>query len=220
MTTGSAPVADEADAELLAALRAGDEDAFAALVVRNHGGMVRLAEQYVGSRAVAEEVAQDTWLAVIRGLDGFAGRSSLRTWIYAILLNRARTEGAKRARVEVVAFDDGRAAQALPPERFLGPGDRSGGEGRWRVPPTPWHADPEDRALQSEVRAITRDAIAHLPPQQRDVITLRDVQGWPPDEVCALLDLSEGNQRVLLHRARAKVRAALEHYFEQAAVAS
>lgn len=193
------------DAALVAALRAGDEAAFAALVDSYHGSLLRLAVGYVGSREVAEEVVQDTWVGVLRGLPTFEGRSSLKTWIYRILSNRAQTRG-KRERRSVpfssLAGDDDEEA-AVEPERFAG-------AGHWTRPPGKWGISPEEAALSAEVRRSVEAAIGTLPPMQRQVITLRDIDGWKSDEVCSVLGLTETNQRVLLHRARSRVRRALE----------
>jgi RNA polymerase sigma-70 factor, ECF subfamily len=191
------------DRVLVDALRAGDEDAFRELLDRHNDALIRAALSYVSSRAVAEEVVQETWLAVIKGLDGFEGRSSLKTWIFRILANRAQTRGAREARVVPVE------EPAVDPARF------DATTGAWATPPRPWI--PEDRALAAEVRAQLDAAIAGLPPRQRLVITLRDVEGWSPEEICGVLDVTENNQRVLLHRARAGVREALAGYLEQPA---
>ncbi len=202
------------DEQLLLALRGGDEQAFRVLVRRYHRAMVRVAASFVPTSAIAEEVTQETWLAVIRGLDGFAGRSSLKTWIFRILVNRARSCGVRERRsVPVSALDSGETGTApkepaVDPGRFRGPGELF--EGYWSVPPTRW---PEQRVLDAETRAIADRAIGALPLPQRQVITLRDVEGWSAPEVCECLGLTEVNQRVLLHRARARVRAALEVYF-------
>lgn len=203
------------DADTVAALRRGDEAAFLALVDRHHAALVRVATAYVGRRAVAEEVAQETWLAVVRGLDAFAGRSSLKTWIYSILVNRARTIAVREGRSLPFAdlADAGAGEPAVEPERFLPPGDADAGW--WASYPRDWSTLPEARLLADEVRAQVEQAIAVLPPAQRTVITLRDVEGWSAAEVCTTLELSEANQRVLLHRARSRVRRALEQYLDE-----
>lgn len=201
-----------ADADLLGALRRGDEDAFAALVERYHAALVRLALTYVRDRAVAEEVAQETWLGVLRGLDRFEGRSSLKTWIFRILTNTAKTRGVRERRT--VAFsslargDEESAVEIVGPQRFAA-------DGSWAEPPQSWDELPESRLLAGETRARIEEAIAALPHVQRAVITLRDVEGWEAEEVCELLGLSDGNQRVLLHRARTSVRRALAGYLER-----
>jgi RNA polymerase sigma-70 factor (ECF subfamily) len=212
-TPAAAPPGDEQ--RLLAGLRAGDEQAFVELVDRYHHSLVRLATVYVGSRAEAEEVAQDTWLAVLRGLDRFEGRSSLRTWIFHILVNRARTRAARSGRTipfSALTVPDEPFEPAVEPERFL-PADHPRWPGHWAAPPASWGDLPESHVLAQETLRRVRAAIEALPPAQRQVITLRDVEGWPSDEVCELLDVSPENQRVLLHRARSRVRRALEAHF-------
>ena len=210
--------ADASERLLLARLRDGDEAAFADLVERYHGLMLRVAMAYVPSRAVAEEVVQETWLAVIQQLDRFEGRSTLKTWIFQILSNRAMTRGARERRsVPFSALAEARAEAtepSVPPERFLGEGHRWAGH--WASPPASWQDVPEERLLSAETRAEVERAIEALPPAQRLVIRMRDVHGLSAAEACAALGLSDANQRVLLHRARAKVRAALERYLEEA----
>jgi RNA polymerase sigma-70 factor (ECF subfamily) len=197
------------DRRTVAAILAGDERAFEELVDRYSASLLRVAQGYVSNRTAAEEVVQDTWIGVLRGLPSFEGRSSLRTWIYRILVNQAITRGVRESRsVPFSSLGDDEAA--VDPERFL-PG------GAWASPPQPLDGIPEDVLLSAEARARVLDAIAELPPQQRQVITLRDVEGWSSAEVREALDLSEGNQRVLLHRARSKVRARLEDYLKEAA---
>jgi len=204
------------DLALLSALRAGDEDAFTRLVDAHHGAMVRLAMAYVPSRSVAEEVAQETWLAVLGGLDRFEGRSSLKTWIFRILMNRAMTRGQREHRsIPFSALFDASRESAEPsvePERFQGPrGEQPGG---WADPPRRWEGAPEERLLARETLSLVGEAIDGLPPAQREVIVLRDVEGWSSREVCNVLGITETNQRVLLHRARSKVRRALERYVD------
>ena len=198
------------DAVLAKALTARDRDAFAYLLDRYHAPLVRLAMQYVPSRAVAEEVVQETWLAVIKGIDRFEGRSSVKTWLYRIMLNIARTRGVKEQRSipfsAVATIDDDEPA--VEPSRFR----RFRKAGAWKHPPDPWPS-PEDRAIVGEELAAVEAAIAQLPAAQREVITMRDVLGWSAAEACDALGLSEGNQRVLLHRARSRVRANLERHF-------
>jgi RNA polymerase sigma-70 factor (ECF subfamily) len=199
--------------ELVAALQAGDERAFAALVDRYHASLVRVAMIWVRDRAVAEEVAQETWLGVLKGIDRFEGRSSLKTWLFRILANRARTRGQREARsipLSALVGDEGGDEPTVSPERFL---DTGGRPGPWAVPPESWARVPEDELLGRETRAVIDAAIATLPPRQREVITLRDVEGLEAAEVAEHLGVSEGNQRVLLHRARAKVRTALESHW-------
>jgi len=202
------------DASLLAALRAGDEDAFAALVTRYHASLKRVARAYVSSDAVAEEVVQETWLAVIRGLDRFEQRATIKTWLFHILTNQAKTRGMRERRIvpfASLAGADG-DAPSVSPDRFQRDGDTW--PGHWATPPRPWQ-DPERRLASLEAREHLRTAIASLPATQQAVLTLRDVEGLESEEVCELLDLSAGNQRVILHRARARVRADLERYFEE-----
>ena len=184
---------------LVERLRNRDEQAFEQLIRMYQTALVRVAQMYVSSRAIAEDVVQESWLAVLNGIDRFEGRSSLKTWIFRIVANRAKTRGEREAR--------SRPFSSLEPEASVDPGRFVGGE--WAAPPETW---PEERLLGGEVLRVIGDAIEALPPSQRAVITLRDVQGWSAEEVRNALELSETNERVLLHRARAKVRAALEAY--------
>jgi RNA polymerase sigma-70 factor, ECF subfamily len=204
------------DDELVRALLDGDEAAFVALVRRYNGLMLYVALGHVRTRAVAEEVVQETWCAVLAGIDAFEGRATLKTWIMRILTNRAKTRGRREARCvpfsALEAIDDDRPA--VDPGRFL-PADHPRYPGGWASAPSPWSHAPEERLLAGEVRERIRSAIEALPARQRAVIALRDVEGCSPEEVCELLDLSEGNQRVMLHRARSRVRAALERYFDE-----
>ena len=190
-------------------LRAGDEAAFAA-VMRMYGrGMLRVAEMYVSSRAVAEDVVQEAWVGVLRGIGRFEGRSSLKTWLYRIVANTAKTRGVRESRsVPFSSLGDGGDEGTVDADRFIGSGERF--PGHWAVPPQAWA--PEGRLLADETLEVVERAIDKLPPAQRAVITMRDVQGFTSEEVCNALDLTETNQRVLLHRARAKVRSALEEY--------
>jgi RNA polymerase sigma-70 factor (ECF subfamily) len=191
---------------LLEGLRAGDEAAFAALVDRYGASMLRLARNFVGNRAVAEEVVQEAWLGVLRGVDRFEGRSSLKTWIFRILTNIATTR-AQRERRSVPISE-----LADPDEPSVDPSRFDPAFGHWAAPP---ERLPEGRLLARELRGIVAAAIESLPPAQRTVISLRDIEGWSSEEVCNALDLSETNQRVLLHRARTKVRRAIEEYVEE-----
>ena len=205
------------DAELVAALRRGDQDAYAALVEELTPALTRLAMAHVPSRAVAEEVVQDTWLGVIKGIDRFEGRSSLRTWIFQILLNTARTRGKREKRtLPFAAFrrwaEEGRDEAAVDADRFQG--RRAEQPGAWARPPSEW-SSPEVRLGEEQARNVMLEAIAGLPPRQREVITLRDILGYSAAEARNALDVSETNQRVLLHRARSKVRAALEELFDE-----
>jgi RNA polymerase sigma-70 factor (ECF subfamily) len=215
---GSVRTAPSGDAELVAALRAGDERAFVDLVEQLHPSLVRLARSWVDSPAVAEEVAQETWLGVLRGLDSFEARSSLKTWIFRILVNRAKTRGERESRTisftDAAGRDDFTDCPAVDADRFLGPDHRW--PQHWAAPPQRWDELPEERLLGDETRALIEREIGTLPPAQRQVIALRDVEGLDGDEVCRLLDLTPGNQRVLLHRARSHVRRALERYLEPA----
>ena len=189
--------------QLVEALRAGDEQAFEQLIRMYQGTLLRVAQMYVSSRAVAEEVVQETWLAVLNGIDRFEGRSSLKTWIFRILTNRAKTRAEREGRtIPLSALGD--PEPAVEPSRF--------DQGQWATLPAEW---PEDRLLGEETLLMIAGAIERLPPTQRAVIALRDVQGWSAEEVRNALELSETNQRVLLHRARAKVRAALEEYLAE-----
>ncbi|HEV2440657.1 MAG TPA: RNA polymerase sigma factor [bacterium] len=205
-----------ADAALVARLRAGDEAAFLALVEEHGPAMLRLASMHL-PRAIAEEIVQDTWLGVLQGVGRFEQRSALRTWIFSILMNRVRTQAQRERRslpFSALADAAADAEPALPPERFLG-ADHPQWPHHWAAPPKHWGDAPEERLLSAEVRAEIQRAIDTLPPGQREVITLCDVEGWTAEEASELLRITPGNQRVLLHRARSKVRHALEQYFEE-----
>jgi len=198
--------ASREDLHTVAAILAGDERAFEELVGRYNPSLMRVAQGYVRTPSAAEEAVQDTWLGVLRGLPAFEGRSSLRTWIFRILVNQAITRGVRESRsVPFSSLGEGEAA--VDPERFLP-------NGAWASPPRPVDGIPEDVLLAAEARALVLAAIAELPAQQRQVITLRDVEGWSSAEVRQALDLSDGNQRVLLHRARSRVRQALRPLVE------
>ena len=203
----------EDDAALLAALRAGDERAFERLVDRHQAALVRVARQYVPTQEIAEDVAQEAWLSLLRGLDSFEGRSSLRTYLFRIVMNLARTRGVREARSAPFSslVRDGEEGPSVEPERFISSPAR--GAGHWASPIRPWSQSAEQIALSDEAVATVYEAIEHLPENQRRVVTLRDVEGFGADEVCDLLGLSEGNQRVLLHRARTKLRQALAEYY-------
>lgn len=203
----------DSELDTVAALRQGDEAAFVALIARHHASMVRVASLYVRDHEVAEEVAQETWLAVLQGLDRFEARSSLKTWIFRILTNRARTRGRRDQRVVPFAMmqgDDPNPNRSVDPDRFFPAGHEN--TGHWSSPPRSWEGAPEARLLADETGAHIAAAIAALPESQRAVITLRDVEGWSAAEACHVLDLTETNQRVLLHRARSRVRGALACY--------
>jgi RNA polymerase sigma-70 factor (ECF subfamily) len=197
------------DAELVARLRAGDERAFEELVTRHYRTMLAVAQTHVSSRAVAEEVVQEAWLGVLKGIDRFEGRSSLRTWILRILVNTAKTRGAREARsTPYSSLAPEGDEPSVDPDRFRDASDPY--PGHWWTPPDAW---PEEALLGRETLQVVTDAIAALPPAQRAVISLRDLQGYDPEEVSAALEITDGNQRVLLHRARSKVRARLEEHF-------
>jgi RNA polymerase sigma-70 factor, ECF subfamily len=187
------------DAELVTRLRSGDEEAFRFVVDRYHTSLLRLAQTMVPTRAVAEEVVQDTWLGLVRGIKGFEGRSSLRTWLFHVLVNRARSTGAHERRPAAGVT----AGPTVDPSRF-------GPQGNWADPPVPWPDDVDDRLAAQELAERIRPRIDELPDMQRQVVTLRDIEGLSAAEVCGLLGISEGNQRVLLHRGRARVRGMLE----------
>jgi RNA polymerase sigma-70 factor, ECF subfamily len=202
------------DLALVEGLRAGDDAAFAALMDLYSPALLRVARMYVPSQAVAEEVVQETWLGVLNGIGRFEGRSSLKTWLFRILTNIAKTRGERERRAVPFSSmaEEAREAEAEPsvdPDRFQGAGDRW--PRHWALGPTPWEL-PEDALLSGEARDVILRAIEMLPPGQREVITLRDVEGWPTGEICNALDITETNQRVLLHRARSRVRAAIEEY--------
>ena len=197
-TDGTLP-AMESDAELLRRLRAGDERAFVALVERYNGSMLRIALSFVPSLAIAEEVVQDTWLAVLRGLAGFEGRSSLKTWLFSILVNRARSAGVRESR----SFPVADAGPVVDASRF-------GPDGAWVSPPEHWIEEAESRVDALKLTGLLRGALDGLPGRQREVVLLRDVEGLSSTEVCSVLSISEANQRVLLHRGRGKLRQVLE----------
>jgi RNA polymerase sigma-70 factor, ECF subfamily len=194
----------DSDEELVLRLRSGDERAFIALVERYQEPMLRLAASFVPSRAIAEEVVQDTWLALLRGLAGFEGRSSLKSWLFAILVNQARKTGTKEHRSVPVADPE----PAVDPSRF----DGSGG---WADPPEHWIEAAEGRLEAGKLAHRVRVWIDELPARQREVVLLRDVEGMSSNEVCTVLALSEGNQRVLLHRGRSRLRQLFEDEFRE-----
>jgi RNA polymerase sigma-70 factor (ECF subfamily) len=207
------------DSELVARLRAGEEEAFSALLQRHSRAMLRLASVNL-PRATAEEVVQDTWLAVLQGIDQFEGRSSLKTWIFSILMNRTKTRMQRDGRTvpfsALLEVGEGSGEPSVDPNRFLD-SNHPQWPRHWASPPKSWGHSPEDRLLAHEAQAVIQGAIDALPPGQRQVIVLTDVDGWEPAEVCELLGITGTNQRVLLHRARSKVRRACEHYFEREA---
>jgi RNA polymerase sigma-70 factor, ECF subfamily len=199
------PAANSHDAALVTALRAGDEAAFATLIDRYYATMLRVARMYVATKEAAEDVVSETLLGVIQGIDRFEGRSSLKTWLFRILVNRAKTRGQREARSR--PFSSLAGTPSVDPDRFRT-------DGSWATPPS---TVPENEVLAAEAGEHLMAAIDALPPAQRTVITLRDIEGFSGPEVSSLLEISEANQRVLLHRARSKVRAALECYLEEQA---
>jgi RNA polymerase sigma-70 factor (ECF subfamily) len=200
------------DAVLVKALVSGEADAFGYLLDRYHTSLVRLARQYVPNQAVADEVVQETWLAVIEGIDRFEGRSSLKTWLFRILVNIARSHGVRESRsipfATTAVLED---EPSVDPDRFRRFTLR--GRGQWKRPPDPW-TDPEQQVIGAETHRAVLDAIDALPPAQREVLTMRDVLGWSAAEVRDALEVTDVNQRVLLHRARSKVRGALERRYD------
>ena len=198
------------DLKLISALKRGDEAAFVELVDRHHGSLVRVAQTYVRDHSIAEEVAQETWLIVLKGLDDFQGRSALKTWIFSILINRAKTRGAREGwQIPISTLSDTDEPH-VSSDRFFPPDDSQHAL-QWRRAPQPW---PEERLLMRETVELVREAVQTLPPAQQIVFGLRDVEGWAAHEVCEALELTPGNERVLLHRARARLRAQLENYFD------
>lgn len=212
LASGAALVTD--DALVVAALRRGDELVFTQVVNAYSSSLLRLAQDFVRTRSVAEEVVQETWLAVLDGIDRFEGRSTFKTWLFRILVNKAKTRGVREART--VPFSSLAAEgdeAAVPEERFRGADNEW--PGHWASPPRALDTVPDERLLAKEVRQRIAGALGTLPESQRIVVTLRDVAGWNAEEVCDVLGLSEVNQRVLLHRGRAKLRAAFEQYIEE-----
>jgi RNA polymerase sigma-70 factor (ECF subfamily) len=208
------------DAELLARLRAGDEQAFATLVDDLNKPMLRVAMGYVRDRTAAEEVVQDAWVAVLKGLDRFEGRSSLRTWIFRIVMNRAISRFDKERRsVPFSALAGDEDGPSVDPDRFH-PATHPRAPGQWSAPPLSWDSIPEEALTSAETLAVIREAVDRLPDGQRAVVGLRDLQGLTSAEACQILDISETNQRVLLHRGRTKVRRALEEHFDQAGLSA
>jgi RNA polymerase sigma-70 factor, ECF subfamily len=208
------PSPDRSEQQLVAALSDGDAVAFAALVDRHGSAMVRVAMAYVPTRAAAEEAVQETWIAVMRGIQRFEARSSLKTWIFRILTNVAMRTGARERRsVPFAALADAEntGEPSVDPDRFLPPGSPVF-PGHWAIMPTRWPT-PEEGLLAGETREVIASAIAELPPAQRTVIALRDIEGWSAGEVVEALEISAGNQRILLHRARSRVRNAIERYY-------
>lgn len=193
-------LAVDPDLDLLARVRAGDETAFVTLVNRYHGSMLRVARAYVPSEAIAEEAVQETWMGVVRGVERFEGRSSFKTWLFRILINRARTAGGKEHRS--LPLSD--VEPAVDPSRFT-----SGGA--WVEPVESWETDADNRLVAATWSEALRTALDDLPPRQREIVILRDVEGLPSEDVCSVLGVTEGNQRVLLHRGRSRLRSLLEN---------
>ena len=204
----AAPLPPQDEPELVQRLKSGDRQAFAALVALHGGALLRLATSFVKDRSLAQEIIQDTWLAALDGIDGFEGRSALRTWLFHIAANKARSRLSREGRS--VPF----SSLSIPDEEDAGvSADRFDGRGMWKEPPGPWtEENPERLAQGAQTRAVIEQAIAQLPDAQRTVITLRDVEELDAEEICRLLGITLTNQRVLLHRARTKVRVALETY--------
>ncbi len=207
----------DSDAELIERLRDGDEATFARLIDAYSAPLLRLAVTFVQSPAIAEEVVQETWMAVVTGIRRFEGRSSVKTWLFKILTNKAKTRALRERRT--IPFSefasDNADERAVDSDRFL-PASHPQWPGHWATAPQPWSMGPEGTALDRETLTVLRSALEALPRAQRVVVALRDVHGWPSADVCAALDLTEANQRVLLHRGRSRLRAALERYFSDA----
>ena len=208
--------ASSEEATLVAALRAGDETAFTALIENYHAALIGLALLFVDDRTVAEEVVQETWIGVLQGIGRFEGRSSLRTWLFRILTNRAKRRGQRESRTlpfsAIASRELERDEPAVDPDRFYPPGEQWAGH--WISAPSSWQGEPEHSLLAGEARHVIKEAIDALPLAQQRVITLRDIDGWSAAEVCNVLGVHETNQRVLLHRARSKVRRVLEQYLD------
>ena len=205
------------DEQTLAALRAGDERAFRDFFARSYPMMKRVARAYVASDAVAEEVVQDTWMAIVTGIDRFEGRSALGTWIFSILTNQAKTHSSREKRAvpfSSVAISDVKEP-VVDPDRFQK--DDEAWPGHWATPPRPWQK-PERRLFSLEARDHLKAALTQLPDRQRVIVGLRDIEGYSAEEVCDLLGLSPENQRVLLHRGRSRLRAILDEYLDAASV--
>jgi RNA polymerase sigma-70 factor (ECF subfamily) len=194
------------DGPLVARLRSGDEAAFRELVRRHHKAMVQFASTFVPSLAVAEEVAQEAWLGVIKGIDRFEGRSALSTWIFRIVANIARTRGERERRTAPPAAGHAEHWPSVSPDRFTGPA----GHGTWSDPPAHWSDLPDEQLFSRQTFEQVAAIASELSDRQRQVFVLRDVEGWTAAEVCDLLQISDVNQRVLLHRARSQIRAVLE----------
>ena len=215
MAVGSTTPQSGDDSALIAGLKRRDEAAFVSLVERYQGPLFRLALAYCKGADIAEEIVQETWLGVLRGIDRFEERASFKTWLFQILVNQARTRAKREGRA--VSFSslsgeaEGPGEPAVPPERFRGPNDKW--PYNWAVPPQAWGESSDARLLADETLELVKRAIAQLSSAQQQVITLRDIEGWSAEDVCNVLAISETNQRVLLHRARSHVRATLESHF-------
>ena len=206
-------IASVDETTLIAALRAGDEAAFAQLVDQHAPAMLRVARGYLPSREIAEEVVQETWIALLKGIDNFEGRSSLRTWLFAVMTNIAKARGVRERRdadAAIAAFTGG----TVDPARFRAADDRYPGHWKQGEEPSSFPETPEGSVLGKELVDVARREVENLPDRQRMVVTLRDMLGFESGEVCGLLDISVANQRVLLHRGRAAVRQVLEDYLE------
>ncbi len=211
-----APTAEmrSTEADLIARLRGGDEAVFACLVNTYSASLKRLALAFVSIDAMAEDVVQDTWLAVLTGIDRFEGRSSVKTWIFKILTNRAKTRAIREKRTINFSELEDPSEPAVDPDRFL-PAEHPSFPGHWASALDHWSASAEDTVVGRETMGVLERGLESLPPAQRVVVALRDVQGWPAAEVCEVLGLSEANQRVLLHRGRSRLRGVLESYFKE-----
>ena len=203
------------ESELIDRLLSGDEDTFSDLLQKHYSAMIRLASVYAKDRSHAEEIVQETWLSVLNGLERFQARSSLKTWIFSILVNQAKTYAKREGRwiQYSTMIDPDTGGPSVPVERFY---DSSREElaGRWARPPKNWDSNREEKLLGQETRALIESTMEKLPPSQREVLTVRDIEGCTSEEACNLFGLTKTNQRVLLHRARSKVRQVLENYFE------
>jgi len=209
-TAASAVIASPQDLALVERVLAGEDAAFAELIAAHHASMERLARVYVHSGDVASEVVQETWMAVLDGLQRFEGRSALKTWIYRILTNKAKTRGVREGRIvpfSSLGREDDDRGPAADPDRFTS-------KGRWSDPPSPWgHDSPEAVLRRKESMRALQQAVETLPPSQRAVVTMRDIDGWSAEDVCNVLEITETNQRVLLHRGRTRLRRALESHY-------
>ncbi len=207
--------AGPSESRVLQDLRAGDEEAFAALINRHGPSMIRVASLYVGSRAIAEEVVQETWIDMIGGLDRFEERSSLRTWIFVILVNNARKRAERESRSVALSQLELELGEPAPEDGLFFSPEHPRWPGAWTTAVRRWDALPHETLISRETFDVVLQAAEDLPPLQRAVLTLRDVEGLPAPDVCSMLEISEANERVLLHRARGRVRVVLERYLER-----